>query len=53
MGDAALLLWVGFFLGFWTCAVVVMVYRYKRLGKKSGVGSRESGERGEKNAAEN
>ncbi len=27
MGDAALLFWLGFFLGFWTCAVVVMLYR--------------------------
>lgn len=41
MGDAVLLLWVGFFLGFWTCAVVVVWYRHlsrvrgwvKRLGE--------------------
>jgi hypothetical protein len=27
-GDLAVLFWAGYFLGFWTCAVLVMLTKY-------------------------
>ena len=30
MGDAVMLFWVGYFLGFWTCALAVVWFRILR-----------------------